>query len=294
MYLYNMSVTFFFHFQDAEHQLQSPKNKELSRNQTLVAHSKLFNLILLKQISFDDLDSFNFRDFTKSVNEMYTLPSEEFLKMEVAPNVQKICMKSLSKEKLSPVVYVHSKRFEKKLFLTATTATETGRYAYLQEIWMDLDTSEEDNNLREKSILKTFCDSAVEKATAAHSVKILAVVYDCDVELSVEDKVNHKLKYHRLKCLSLLIKEIEVISLIIEEEEKLTKVKRLSESLKSANLTLSDASELLLQTLIDSETPFEFISQDLILSYVGPLQMGANFFNPKYKGHLASKTEISK
>lgn len=249
-------------------------------------------MLLLKQLKIDDLRTVSFKEFVRSLNDVYEPPSAEYFKSEIVPNLNKFLEKEACNEKFLRVINVFSQVLEGELYLFAVLSTKKGKYISLLDVSIPFNQTYEDNDERQKSLFIHFCDSAVEKATAMYKVKIFAVIYECDIHLTDAEKISQNKRYFRVQSISFLLREIEAASLMVEEGDSLDRLKKLSNDLRLADLSISNATEVLMQAIIDRELFSEVVSPDLIVRFINPLYMASNFFNPQYKGLTAKREEL--
>lgn len=257
----------------------------------LATDIKLLKFLIVSDIKYDLLQTKAWREFSEGLN--YRVPSQEYLLEEIQPKAHDEYFEEISSSEYNFTITVHcisTGETESKYFLLALATTTAGVLTYIYDTVLDSDNI--DRSAPSKTAFLNFCDDAVIKANDLCNVKVRFLINNCCIDLSEEDKYSEDLEYYRYNCLSSLLKELDSIQTSHEYSENFsTEYSQFRINLKNEN-SLGSATQFLLKSLGSVLFTDDYNSSEKILSYIGPLHMATNYYNPTFKAKIINEKHL--
>lgn len=265
----------------------------------MIIHRKINDFFVRFNISLDALSSLLFTDMITEINSAISLASKEAFEEEILPSLYDMYRNEVLAEKYHSILCANCSRAETQLSFITTAITLKSSSVYVCESFLKLENQNDDS-------IKNWCydyfNSSVKKAKDILNLDVHTVIFDCDINVDYDPKFltfEEKFKYFRLRCLSLLLKELRLLLPATENREQdneieiiiFSSLQDFYDNLEKAD-SLGEATQLMLQFVSLNKSNDHTFVNDQIIAYKGPLHMACLYYNPKFKAKIVDTENL--
>lgn len=293
---------YFFDFQALPTDTKNIRTKKNAITPRQIQHInvKLFDMFLLQIFSDENYKSAAIKDFTKALNSDYQMPPLNELKTDIPSVAWEAYVKEQPKKSYVPIINVYSKKIDDDLFLIAVINDTNGKSIFIRDSLISDNSDVSDSDFddlddKKKAMFLKFCNGCVDVTTNFLKTRIYCIIHDCELELTEEESINKDRKFIICKCLSLLVKELELMCSIRSlDVGTRNHIKDICSVLKSADCSLAEATQIIMEGIDNDIFSPETVSKETAATFISLIHMGANYWFPEYKGKTSFNDSLKR